>query len=102
MKQSACVVKRYDELVESFAVLFIPLQVTSRTEPFLDLSLEVLPNASITSCLRNFSVEERLARQDKFYCDKCCSLQEAQKVSFLFPFLLVCVCADFRYHSACA
>lgn len=65
------------------------MQVSSRAEPFIDLSLEVLPNTSITSCLRNFSVEERLSRQDKFYCDKCNSLQEAQKVrTSLTPLLI--------------
>jgi ubiquitin C-terminal hydrolase len=32
-------------------------------------------NSSITSCLRNFSGIETLNKQDKFYCDECCSLQ---------------------------
>jgi len=36
-------------------------------------------NSSITYCLQNFSKEEKLAREDKFYCETCCSLQEAQK-----------------------
>ena len=53
--------------------------ITSRDEPFLDLSLEIEENSSITSCLRNFSGIETLNKQDKFYCDKCASLQEAHK-----------------------
>jgi len=53
--------------------------VTSRDEPFLDLSLEIEENSSITSCLRNFSGIETLNKHDKFYCDNCCSLQEAHK-----------------------
>mmetsp|Transcript_14579 Transcript_14579/g.29157 ORF Transcript_14579/g.29157 Transcript_14579/m.29157 type:complete len:371 (-) Transcript_14579:8-1120(-) len=53
--------------------------VTSRDEAFLDLSLEIEENSSITSCLRNFSGIETLNKHDKFYCDNCCSLQEAHK-----------------------
>ncbi|CAH1417758.1 unnamed protein product [Lactuca virosa] len=36
-------------------------------------------NSSITSCLKNFSSTETLKAEDKFFYDKCCSLQEAQK-----------------------
>ena len=53
--------------------------ITCRDETFLDLSLEIEENSSITSCLRNFSGIETLNKQDKFYCDKCASLQEAHK-----------------------
>ncbi len=71
--------------------------MTSRDEPFIDLSLDVVQNSSISSCLQHFSLEERLARQDKFYCDQCCSLQEAQKVRLLFQtwFTLsfLCLCS---------
>ncbi|PSS30147.1 Ubiquitin carboxyl-terminal hydrolase [Actinidia chinensis var. chinensis] len=53
--------------------------VTARDETFFDLSLDIEQNSSITSCLRNFSSTETLNAEDKFFCDKCCSLQEAQK-----------------------
>ncbi|KAG6503570.1 hypothetical protein ZIOFF_035886 [Zingiber officinale] len=53
--------------------------VTAKDEPFLDLSLDIEQNSSITSCLKNFSSTETLNAEDKFFCDKCCSLQEAQK-----------------------
>ncbi|KAF3338331.1 ubiquitin carboxyl-terminal hydrolase 4 [Carex littledalei] len=53
--------------------------VTAREETFFDLSLDVMQNSSITSCLKNFSSTETLNADDKFFCDKCCSLQEAQK-----------------------
>ncbi|XP_008794513.3 ubiquitin carboxyl-terminal hydrolase 4-like [Phoenix dactylifera] len=53
--------------------------VTARDETFFDLSLDIEPNSSITSCLKNFSSTETLNAEDKFFCDKCCSLQEAQK-----------------------
>lgn len=53
--------------------------ITARDETFLDLSLDIEQNSSVTSCLRNFSSTETLNAEDKFFCDKCCSLQEAQK-----------------------
>ncbi|OAY64319.1 ubiquitin carboxyl-terminal hydrolase 4 [Ananas comosus] len=53
--------------------------VTARDETFFDLSLDIEQNTSITSCLKNFSSTETLNAEDKFFCDKCCSLQEAQK-----------------------
>ncbi|KAG0470290.1 hypothetical protein HPP92_016990 [Vanilla planifolia] len=53
--------------------------VTARDETFFDLSIDIEQNSSITSCLKNFSSTETLNAEDKFFCDKCCSLQEAQK-----------------------
>lgn len=53
--------------------------VSCREEVFMDLSLEIEQNSSLTSCLKNFSALERLDRDDKFSCDACCRLQEAQK-----------------------
>jgi ubiquitin carboxyl-terminal hydrolase 12/46 len=53
--------------------------VTSRQESFLDLSLDVEQNSSISSCLKTFSANELLASQDKFQCDACGGLQEAHK-----------------------
>ncbi|KAL4451497.1 hypothetical protein ABPG75_007159 [Micractinium tetrahymenae] len=53
--------------------------VTSREEDFYDLSLEIDQNCSLSSCLRNFSSTETLDADDKFFCDKCGCLQEAQK-----------------------
>ncbi|KAG0486908.1 hypothetical protein HPP92_009003 [Vanilla planifolia] len=53
--------------------------VTERDETFFDLSVDIEQNSSITSCLKNFSSTETLNAEDKFFCDRCCSLQEAQK-----------------------
>ena len=53
--------------------------VTSRDEAFLDLSLDIEQNASVSACLRQFSSDELLANQDKFQCDRCGGLQEANK-----------------------
>ncbi|KAI8834495.1 hypothetical protein BC829DRAFT_365611 [Chytridium lagenaria] len=53
--------------------------VTNREEAFLDLSVDIEQHSSVTSCLRNFSTSETLCQKDKFFCDTCSSLQEAEK-----------------------
>ncbi|AEE87136.1 putative ubiquitinyl hydrolase 1 [Arabidopsis thaliana] len=73
--------------------------VTARDETFLDLSLDIEQNSSITSCLKNFSSTETLHAEDKFFCDKCCSLQEAQKRMKIKkpPHILVIHLKRFKY-----
>lgn len=53
--------------------------ITRRVESFFDLSVDVEQNSSLTACLRSFSSTELLEKQDKFFCDACCSLQEAER-----------------------
>ncbi|QSL64172.1 hypothetical protein MERGE_000327 [Pneumocystis wakefieldiae] len=53
--------------------------ITSRNESFLDLSIDVNKNTSVTSCLNSFFSPEILAGKNKFYCDFCGDLQEAEK-----------------------
>ncbi|XP_074650618.1 ubiquitin carboxyl-terminal hydrolase 12-like [Tubulanus polymorphus] len=53
--------------------------VSSKDEDFLDLSVDVEQNTSITHCLRGFSSTETLCAEYKYYCEVCCSKQEAQK-----------------------
>ena len=53
--------------------------LTFRDESFLDLSLEVEQNSSVSACLRNFSAPESLDDDNKFFCDACDSLQQATK-----------------------
>lgn len=53
--------------------------VSSKDEDFLDLSVDVEQNTSITHCLRGFSNTETLCSEYKYYCEQCCSKQEAQK-----------------------
>ncbi|XP_033110927.1 ubiquitin carboxyl-terminal hydrolase 12-like [Anneissia japonica] len=53
--------------------------VSSKDEDFLDLSVDVEQNTSITHCLRVFSNTETLCCEYKYYCETCCSKQEAQK-----------------------
>jgi len=52
---------------------------TNREECFLDLSVDIEQNTSITACLNNFSANELLRGNDKFQCDRCGGLHEAQK-----------------------
>ncbi|EEB05532.1 ubiquitin carboxy terminal hydrolase Ubp9 [Schizosaccharomyces japonicus yFS275] len=53
--------------------------VTSREESFLDLSIDIEDFSSVSSCLRTFSSAEMLSSKNKFHCDACRSLQEAEK-----------------------
>ncbi|WVN86941.1 uncharacterized protein L203_102116 [Cryptococcus depauperatus CBS 7841] len=53
--------------------------VSSREETFLDLSIDIESHTSVTQCLRQFSASEILTGKNKFYCDSCCCLQEAEK-----------------------
>ena len=53
--------------------------VSQRDEAFLDLSVDLDQHSSVTSCLRKFSEEEMLCERNKFHCDGCGGLQEAEK-----------------------
>ncbi|KIO17131.1 hypothetical protein M407DRAFT_229267 [Tulasnella calospora MUT 4182] len=67
-------------------------RVTSRSEPFLDLSLDISQNTSLNACLRHFSKSEMLTARNKFFCDECCGLVEAEKrmkIKTLPPILLL-------------
>eukprot|EP01112_Ceratiomyxa_fruticulosa_P009353 TRINITY_DN2438_c0_g1_i2.p1 TRINITY_DN2438_c0_g1~~TRINITY_DN2438_c0_g1_i2.p1 ORF type:complete len:341 (-),score=49.53 TRINITY_DN2438_c0_g1_i2:128-1150(-) len=73
--------------------------ITSKDESFLDLSIDIQQNTSLVACLSAFSEVETLAKGDKFYCDKCCSLQEAQKRMKIkrLPQILVVHLKRFKY-----
>ncbi|KAK9472852.1 uncharacterized protein V1510DRAFT_120349 [Dipodascopsis tothii] len=53
--------------------------VTSRDEVFIDLSIDLEEHTSVTSCLQQFSVSEMLCSNNKFHCDPCGGLHEAEK-----------------------
>lgn len=55
------------------------LNVSQRDEVFLDLSVDLEENSSVTACLAKFSEEEMLCERNKFHCDNCRGLQEAEK-----------------------
>jgi len=52
---------------------------SQRDEAFMDLSVDLQAHSSVTSCLRKFSEEEMLCERNKFHCDTCGGLQEAEK-----------------------
>lgn len=52
---------------------------SQRDETFLDLSIDLEQHSSVSSCLRKFSREEMLCERNKFHCDHCGGLQEAEK-----------------------
>jgi len=53
--------------------------ITCKSEAFLDLSLDIEQNTSLTQALSNFTNIEYLRDDDKFYCDNCNSKQNAMK-----------------------
>nr|CAD2137825.1 unnamed protein product [Meloidogyne enterolobii] len=53
--------------------------VSSKDEDFLDLSVDIEQDVSISNCLRNFSNMETLCGDQKYLCETCGSKQEAQK-----------------------
>ncbi|KKF94533.1 putative ubiquitin carboxyl-terminal hydrolase creB [Ceratocystis platani] len=53
--------------------------VSQKNETFLDLSIDLDEHSSVTSCISKFSEEEMLCERNKFQCDSCGGLQEAEK-----------------------
>lgn len=74
-------------------------RISKRHEDFIDLSVDVMPNTSITSCLNSFSSMELLANKDKFFCENCNCLQEAEKRMLVqkIPQILVLHLKRFKY-----
>ena len=73
--------------------------LSSKDEDFLDLSVDVDQNTSINHCLRVFSNTETLSSEHKYYCENCCSKQEAQKRMRIkkLPMILALHLKRFKY-----
>ncbi|ODV87871.1 hypothetical protein CANARDRAFT_193377 [[Candida] arabinofermentans NRRL YB-2248] len=73
--------------------------VSTRDELFLDLSIDLQQNTSITNCLKMFSQSEMLTESNKFFCENCHSLQEAAKTIKLkkLPKILALHLKRFKY-----
>lgn len=41
------------------------------------------PNVSLSYCIRHYSTPEYMKGSDSFFCDRCKSLQEAEKTTLL-------------------
>ncbi|KAJ2669569.1 hypothetical protein IWW42_004521 [Coemansia sp. RSA 1085] len=74
--------------------------VTSRDETMLDVSVDIHENTSVTSCLNQFAAGELLCHNNKFYCDNCGGLQEAERRMRLkrLPNILALHLKRFKYH----
>jgi len=73
--------------------------VSAKDERFLDLSVDIEPNSSINHCLKGFSATETLKGEHKYYCEVCCSKQEAHKSLEIrsFPRILALHLKRFRF-----
>ena len=73
--------------------------LSSKDEDFLDLSVDIRQNTSITQCLNDFSEMETLSSEHKYYCENCCSKQEAQKRMRIkkLPMILALHLKRFKY-----
>ncbi len=85
----ALVALEYPRITTDRTVHLPVRQVSNRDEPFMDLSLDVEQNSSVSACLRNFSSTETLTKKNKFFCESCNALQVCVCVC-------VCVCARAR------
>lgn len=73
--------------------------VTVRRETFLDLSVDIERHTSIAACLRAFESTELLRSGNKFFCDMCGCLQEAEKRLRIYqlPSVLMLHLKRFKY-----
>lgn len=73
--------------------------VSRRDDVFFDLSVDLDQHSSVTSCLRKFSASEMLCERNKFHCDRCGGLQEAEKRMVIkrLPRLLMLHLKRFKY-----
>ena len=74
--------------------------ITEREEEEVDLSLFLPePNVSLNYCISSYSKVEKLMGNDKFKCDKCDSLQSAEKKVLLksLPKFLTVHLRRFKY-----
>jgi len=73
--------------------------VTVRRETFLDLSVDIERHTSIAACLRTFESTELLRSGNKFFCDMCGCLQEAEKRLRIYqlPSVLMLHLKRFKY-----
>ena len=55
------------------------LNESLRPSHFYELDLQVTGNKTIAACLADFTKVERMTGDEKYYCEKCCSKQEATR-----------------------
>jgi len=52
---------------------------STREETFMNLSVDIEKNTSLSYCLKKFSTKELLNLGDKFYCENCNTKQVATR-----------------------
>ncbi|KAL4436015.1 hypothetical protein ABPG74_022250 [Tetrahymena malaccensis] len=74
-------------------------KITERDEPFLDLSLDMVLNSSLTHCVKKLSEIEKMSGDDKFFCNTCNSKHDAEKQMLVkkLPQTLICHLKRFKY-----
>ncbi len=55
------------------------IQISQNSETYFNLSVDVEQNTSLTYCLKKYISKELLNMKDKFYCNICNSLEEAER-----------------------
>lgn len=92
----------YEGLLTSETKCLTCENVSTRDEKFLDLSIDLKQNSSISNCLETFSKSEMLTGSNKFYCEHCHSLQEAAKTIKLkkLPKVLALHLKRFKYNES--
>lgn len=66
--------------------------VSKRKENFMDLSIDIDQNISLTAAIKKFSKKELMNQGNKFYCDFCRCNQEAErsmKIQYSPPILVL-------------
>ena len=75
--------------------------ITKRKEAYMNLSLDVEKNTSLSYCIQRFAFKELLNQDNKLMCDTCLSRQVATKEITIskFPKLLLCHMKRFRINT---
>jgi ubiquitin C-terminal hydrolase len=60
-------------------MFYFLIQISQNSETYFNLSVDVDQNASLTYCLKKYISKELLNMKDKFYCNTCNSLEEAER-----------------------
>ncbi|KAJ2656388.1 hypothetical protein IWW48_005065 [Coemansia sp. RSA 1200] len=76
--------------------------ITSRDETMLDVSVDIHENTSVTNCLNQFAAGELMCHNNKFHCDNCGGLQEAELRMRLkrLPNILALHLKRFKYNNS--
>lgn len=78
--------------------------ISKMVEPFVELSVDIKKDSTLALCLqKQFGGTEELKAQEKYFCDHCNCLQEAERSLTLgrLPLILVVHLKRFKYDEQC-